>query len=213
MPVLRAALVIVTTLAAVVSGALPVAAAPYDDGLSEPREDSYYPSKGDPGVDVLHYGLDLDWRRGTRTLEGTATLDVRVTETTDSIRLDLLHDLAVSSVTVDGTPVTASHPGKNLVIPLASEVPADTRLVLVIEYAGRPHPVAAPSTRSDMQKVGMKVMPDGQLWTMQEPFGAYTWYPANDHPSDKALYDITVEVPERLVGHRQRHRHAAAAEW
>ena len=95
---------------------------------------------------------------------------------------------------------TATHPGKNLVVPLGSEVPADTRLTLVIEYAGRPHPVPAPSTRSDMPKVGMNVTRDGQLWTMQEPFGAFTWYPANDHPSDKALYDIEIEAPAGWSG-------------
>ncbi len=34
---------------------------------------------------------------------------------------------------------------------------------------------------------------------MQEPFGAFTWYPANDQPSDEALYDIAVTVPRGLV--------------
>jgi aminopeptidase N len=42
--------------------------------------------------------------------------------------------------------------------------------------------------------------PDGSLWTMQEPFGAFTWYPVNDHPSDKALYDIAITVPEGWAG-------------
>jgi aminopeptidase N len=31
---------------------------------------------------------------------------------------------------------------------------------------------------------------------MQEPWGALTWYPVNEHPSDEALYDIAVTVPE-----------------
>lgn len=38
------------------------------------------------------------------------------------------------------------------------------------------------------------------MWTMQAPFGAFTWYPVNDHPSDKAYYDISVNVPSRMVG-------------
>jgi aminopeptidase N len=194
------AIVALTSVAVLAATATPAAAAPYDEGLSQPREDSYYPTKGNPGVDVLHYGLDLDWRRTARTLRGTATLDVRVTEATYRVRLDLLDDLEVGSVTVDGAPVTATHPGKNLVVPLGSEVPADTRLTLVIEYAGRPHPVPAPSTRSDMPTVGMNVTRDGQLWTMQEPFGAFTWYPVNDHPSDKALYDIQIESPAGWSG-------------
>ena len=35
---------------------------------------------------------------------------------------------------------------------------------------------------------------------MQEPYGAYTWYPVNDQPSDKALYDINVTVPSPWTG-------------
>ena len=33
-----------------------------------------------------------------------------------------------------------------------------------------------------------------------EPFGAQTWYPVNDHPTDKATYTFTLDVPGSLVG-------------
>jgi aminopeptidase N len=170
------------------------------DGTSQPQEDSYYPAKGDPGLDVLHYGLDLDWRRSARTLVGHAVLDVRATGSTESFRLDLHSAMQVSSVEVDGNAVDASHVGKTLTVPLPAEVPADSRHVLEVGYRGTPQPTRGPSTRSDLQRIGMRVTKDGQLRTMQEPFGAYTWYPVNDHPSDKALYDITVEVPAGWSG-------------
>ena len=35
---------------------------------------------------------------------------------------------------------------------------------------------------------------------MQEPYGAFTWYPVNDQPSDKALYDVTFTRPGDWVG-------------
>jgi aminopeptidase N len=35
---------------------------------------------------------------------------------------------------------------------------------------------------------------------MQEPYGAFTWYPVNDQPADKALYDFTITVPSPWVG-------------
>jgi len=35
---------------------------------------------------------------------------------------------------------------------------------------------------------------------MQEPFGAFTWYPVNDHPSDKAFYDVRISAPRGMVG-------------
>lgn len=35
---------------------------------------------------------------------------------------------------------------------------------------------------------------------MQEPWGAFTWHPVNDHPSDKAVYDARIDVPSRWTG-------------
>jgi aminopeptidase N len=53
-----------------------------------------------------------------------------------------------------------------------------------------------PSHRGDVEPLGLTVTDGDELWTMQEPYGASTWYPANDQPSDKALYDIAVSVPD-----------------
>lgn len=172
--------------------------APYDAGLSDPREDSYYPSKGDPGIDVLHYALDLSWRRDSRTLVGQAGITLRATETADSFQLDLHGAMDVASVSVDGTAASFGHHGKTLTI--REPVSANSRHRVDIAYAGTPQGVPAPSPRPDMRSIGMQVTRDGQLWTMQEPFGAFTWYPSNDQPSDKALYDITVDAPEGMVG-------------
>jgi aminopeptidase N len=57
-----------------------------------------------------------------------------------------------------------------------------------------------PTTRSDFSSSGWTITPDGETWTMQEPYGAFTWYPVNDQPSDKAFYDISVTVPSPWVG-------------
>jgi aminopeptidase N len=44
------------------------------------------------------------------------------------------------------------------------------------------------------------VAQDGTVWTMQEPYGAYSWYAVNDQPSDKAFYDVTIHAPHGQVG-------------
>ena len=69
-----------------------------------------------------------------------------------------------------------------------------------VSYAGTPAPVPAPTKRRDLPTLGINVTPTGELWTMQEPFGAFTWYPVNDQPSDKAYYDFTIRVPQEWVG-------------
>ena len=45
---------------------------------------------------------------------------------------------------------------------------------------------------------------------MNEPHMAPWWFPANDHPRDKALMDISITVPKGTAGDRQRHAGSAA---
>ena len=169
-----------------------------DVALSEPAEDSYYPEVGDPGVDALRYDLALSWTPETRTLEGVTTLVFRSTGDAETFQLDLGAALEVSAVTVDGADAPFEHQAQTLV--MSSPVVEDERYVVEIRYAGTPEPVAAPTTRGDFSTTGFTITPSGETWTMQEPYGAHTWYPVNDHPSDKALYDFTLSVPSPWVG-------------
>jgi aminopeptidase N len=169
-----------------------------DPALSHPVEDSVYPDVGDPSVDALHYDLDLAWTPETRTLEGDATIELRSTETGDHLQLDLGQPLQVSSVTLDGADVPFQHEAKNLVVD--APVIQGQRYVLEVHYSGTPQPTPAPTNRRDFQTTGWTITPGGETWTMQEPYGAFTWYPVNDQPSDKAFYDITVTVPSPWVG-------------
>ncbi len=169
-----------------------------DVALSEPVEDSVYPLVGDPGVDALHYDLDLAWDPDARVLTGRQTLLLRATEDADELQLDLSEALQVDTVRLDGEEVDFRHEGKDLVV--VADVTADERYELVLDYAGTPLPVPAPTTRSDYSTNGWTTMPDGSTWTMQEPHGAYTWYAVNDQPADKALYDLTISVPEPFTG-------------
>ena len=168
-------------------------------GRSDPVADPLYRRFGNPAVDVLHYGLRLRWQPARRVLTGTATIDLRMAEAADEVRLDFGDPLRVDKVSVDGRSAQASHPGHDLVV-RTGRLQRGDRLRLVVTYHGRPEPIRAPTTRPDLVTVGFTVERDGSAWTLQEPYGALTWYPVNDHPSDKALYDITVTVPNGWAG-------------
>ncbi|GIE93769.1 M1 family metallopeptidase [Paractinoplanes rishiriensis] len=161
-------------------------------GTSVPVADPLYPGHGNPGLDVLHYDLDLAWDPRAGTLTGTATLRIRPTVDAASVRLDF-QPYEMIEVEVDGVAVPAGVTGEKLTVPVA--VTRDRPVTLVVGYRGRPRTTPMPSHRTDTEPLGLTVTRDGGLWTMQEPYGAYTWYPANDHPSDEALYDIAVTVP------------------
>jgi aminopeptidase N len=169
-----------------------------DLALSTPVEDSVYPDVGDPRVDALLYDLDLTWDPADRELTGEAVIDFRATRRAPRFQLDLGRELDVGEVSLDGERVDVVRRGKDLVV--RAPVVADQRYRLRVDYAGTPRPAPAPTTRGDFSTTGFTITEAGEVWTMQEPYGAYTWYPVNDQPSDKALYDVTVHAPAPWTG-------------
>lgn len=167
---------------------------------SNPVEDSYYPHRGEPYLDTLHYDLALDWKPSTKTLSGKAKITFRVTEQRTDVQFDLGSPLTVNATTLDGKPVTSSR-GDSVLKIATGTLDKGSRHELVVDYSGTPAPVPAPSERSDQDEgLGFTVSPDGTAWTMQEPFGAFTWYPVNDQPADKAFYDATLTAHEGTKG-------------
>ena len=169
-----------------------------DAALSRPVEDRVYPSVGDPGVDALHYQLDLTWASKSKALDAVETLIFRATEDASEFQLDFGRSLTITSLALDGEKVAFRERGKDLVV--RAPVQADERHTLKLRYSGTPKPVAAPTTRDDFSTIGWQITDQGETWTMQEPFGAYSWYAVNDHPSDKALYDFTLTTRSPWVG-------------
>jgi aminopeptidase N len=169
-------------------------------GRSQPVADPVYPQLGSPVIDVLHYGLALDWSPEHRELSGTATLVIRMARASSEIRLDLADPLRVDQVTVDGATATATRRPGDVVVAVGRRLARDTQVTVLVRYHGNPRPVPMPSTRPDADTIGFTPTADGSAWTMQEPYGAFTWYPANDQPSDEATYDVTVSVPLGWVG-------------
>ena len=168
------------------------------DAISEPVEDSVYPDIGDPSVDSLHYDLDLTWDPDSRTLTGAEVLTFRSTATADHVQLDMSTALKISTVRLDGEDAAFSQGGKDLLV--SGDFVEDATYELAISYAGTPEPVPAPTTRADFSTSGFTIAADGSAWTMQEPYGAYSWYAVNDQPADKAFYDFTLRVPAPWTG-------------
>jgi aminopeptidase N len=169
------------------------------EAVSETREDSVYPQVGDPLVDALHYDLALAWTPESDTLEATERLTFRATSDADEVPLDFDDALTIDSLTIDGEDADYERADKDLRI--QHQVEAGRDYVLELTYSGTPEPHDAPTERSDFRLgVGWHVTPEHKVWTIQEPYGAFTWYAANDQPADKAYYDFTLTVPEPWTG-------------
>ncbi|MGW3493477.1 M1 family metallopeptidase [Streptomyces sp. NPDC001020] len=150
--------------------------------------DPYYPNYGNGGYDVSHYDLRLKYQPATDELEGTATIRAKTTEDLSRFDLDFLLD--VSEVRVNGAKAAFATSGQHeLEITPATPLRKGTPVTVVVRYSG------VPSSKSAYGFTTWHRTPDGAI-AADEPESAWWWFPSNDHPSDKATYDVSVTVPD-----------------
>ncbi|OZM74774.1 peptidase [Amycolatopsis antarctica] len=152
--------------------------------------DVYYPGAGNGGYDVSHYDVRLTYQPDTDELAGTTTILANTTQELSSFNLDF--GLKVNSVRVNNVPADfandAADPSELVVTP-KNALAADQFLTIAVEYADTPSKVEIDGLTA------WKKTPDGAL-AVDEPTSSEWWFPANDHPTDKATYDVSVEVPD-----------------
>ena len=154
---------------------------------SEGIGDSYWPLDGNGGIDVVHYDVRDAYDFTTGRLSGRTTLTVRATQPLRAFQLDFL--LPTSSVTVEGQPAVTHRPQPHeLRIVPATPIADGATFEVEVTYSGRP------SLRTYAGENNWLADSD-EVVTMNQPHMAPWWFPANDHPRDKALFDITVTGP------------------
>ena len=134
-----------------------------------------------PGIDVLHYDLSLDLPERGDAIAGRAVVTARRTAAVDTLRLDLL-GMRVDSVLVNGGAVRFRRDSARLHVPLPR---TGDSLSVVVRYAG------APADGLIIRESPGRWTAFGDNW----PNRARHWFPAIDHPSDKALVTWTVRAP------------------
>ena len=165
---------------------LPIATAwaaptPGASGIGDP----YYPEYGNGGYDVGHYDIAVQYDRATDTLSGTTTLTATATQDLSTFDLDFV--LTASSVAVNGTAAQWSGAGHELVVTPQSWVQAGDPLTVTVAYSGHPSSIVIPA-----YGYSPWIQTSDGVAAVGEPEIAAWWYPANDHPRDKATYDISV---------------------
>ncbi|SCK33144.1 Peptidase family M1 [Streptomyces sp. WMMB 714] len=165
--------------------------------------DAYYPAYGNGGYDVSHYDLRLKYQPKSDELSGTATLLAESTQELSRFNLDFALD--VSAVHVNGRKASFETSGDHeLEVTPAQPIAKGEDFTVVVRYSGVPSEVEVDGFTSWHRT------PDGAV-AANEPESAWWWYPSNDHPSDKATFDVSIAVPEgyqslsngRLVSERE----------
>ena len=156
---------------------------PGADGAGDP----YFPLDGNGGYDVKHYFLDVAYDPDTDVLDGVATIEARATQNLSSFNLDLV-GLTVESIKVDGRRATWSRDGQELTVTPKDGIRKNRKFKTVVRYSGIPE---------SLEGAGFIPTDDGAL-VIGEPHVAASWFPVNDHPSDKASYSFEITVPAGL---------------
>ena len=163
---------------------LAVLLASLSGGTVQAQEARYAGHVYEPGIDVLDYDIHLVLPDTGSFLRGDVTVTARHAVAVRRLRLDLVSNLTVRSVTVNGTPVAAARDGAAIGIPLDG---ADGDSVAVrVRYDGN-------------VTDGLVVQRDARRrWTYfgdNWPDRTRQWLPTVDHPSDKATVSFTVDAP------------------
>jgi aminopeptidase N len=155
--------------------------------------DPYFPTYGNGGYDVASYRLQVRYDPATDELTGDATIEATATANLSRFNLDL-SGLKVSRVRVDDADARHARDGGELVVTPATGLARGKRFSVRVRYAGKPTPITSP----DLGSGGLLDTPDGAI-ALGQPESASTWYPVNDHPLDKATYEIEISVPDGLT--------------
>ncbi len=178
--------------------------------------DPILPQIGNGGYDALHYDIDLRYDPEENRLEPPTGSTMIATATQDLSRfsLDFQDDLTITSVSVDGVPASfdrkrarprlgdnpdASQPYKLYITP-QDGIEDGSRFTVVVDYSGKPKAIVDLDGSSEGWIRACSPAGCDGSFTLNEPWGAQSWFPSNNHPSDKATAVTRLTVPPTHTG-------------
>lgn len=142
---------------------------------NDPRMDRY---------DVKFYKIDLEVTDASTYLAGSASILIQVLDIpVEELVFDLLSDLTVDSVMLDGRIAGFTHEGNQLIVAPAKEIGAQQKVLVTVFYKGlgvQDQWISGVySTRQDVWNKRI-------TWTLSESFAALNWFPCKQVLADKA---------------------------
>jgi aminopeptidase N len=189
MPPARRRLLLALAVAGVAATPQVARAAIGSPGVGDP----YFPRAGNGGYEVDRYDLDLAYRPPTNHLDANVEISATARERLSRFDLDF-RGPQISALSVNGHHAAFRRKGQELIITPQSPLRDGSGFRVEVAYAGSPHAIHDPDGSID----GWVRTGDGDF-APGEPQGAPTWFPCNDHPTDKARYRFRVTVPSTHV--------------
>ena len=149
--------------------------------------------------DMKYLILDLAADNLSTSISGSATLLVEVVrEEPDEFILELIDELNVLRVTMNGEDVSFTHTEDLLHISPPQRVAAGELISISVTYEGTPNP-ASSGIFSGINNAQSNAWDNQVTWTLSEPFNAKSWWPAKQDLNDKIdSVSVHITVPNHL---------------
>jgi aminopeptidase N len=151
------------------------------------------PTAGQADYDVTFYDIDIVLDPTMGTVDGVVTVRARVINAMSVVDLDLANTLTVSQVVSPAGTHTFTHTDEILSVTLDRTYTTGEEFSLDIYCSGPPD---ASYGAFEFDTYNGQPM----IWSLSEPYGARSWWPCKDTPSDKPdSVNIRVTVPRGLI--------------
>jgi hypothetical protein len=147
-------------------------------------------------TDVLHYDLDIEIDPTSDWLGGTNTITVRsLVDGLTSFEVRLHDTFTITAVEVGGVPVGWVRLSETTIeVTLDRAYGIDETFDLFVAYDGYPEEGLGFGSINFTTRDGSPL-----VYTLSEPWYAYTWWPAKDDNTDKATGTIKLTAPDILT--------------
>lgn len=157
--------------------------------------DDFYPDLGNGGYDVQHYLIQVDIDDTLRHITGETGIEAVATQDLSAFNLDFI-GMTVDAVLVNDTEASITRDGREMTVTPAEPLATGELFTITVRYHG------TPGKDEDGDALvfnnGWIVYPSG-IFVASEPDGSAAWFPANDHPLDKAKFRFVVTVASDYV--------------
>ncbi len=162
------------------------------DGIGDPT----FPTLGNKGYKATHYKLKINYNPDTNLLKGDVTMDAVASTDLSTFSVDFT-GFEVSAVKLNGSAVPFERTDIKLRIKPSKALASGSTFSIETIYSGSPS-----QGQSAALPPGIKsgwIHFTGGAVAVCEPELAHTWFPCNDHPLNKATFEVDVTAPAPYV--------------
>jgi aminopeptidase N len=142
-------------------------------------------------VDVLQYDISLKFSDTSDILTGNTKIHIRMqNDPVTNLALDF-SSMVIDQVRVDGIEKTYTHQQDRLQVEFGRSFAKDEVAIIEVQYHGKPDNLG--------MWIGKNRYHRRVVFTNNWPNYAHHWFPAIDHPYDKAMAAISVTAPAKYT--------------